>query len=102
MSSRDLLLESWASSPSARVFTSDSSGRGSSQCRLGGKILFDRANAVLMKAAMPAAGMQWPIIDLTLPIARAVAGSLTVPKNVFTVASSVRSPRTVPVPCSSR
>ena len=53
-----------------------------------------------MTPAMPAAGMQCPIIDLTDPIATPARGSC--PAQTRPIAStSVPSPTTVPVPCAS-
>ena len=37
---------------------------------VGGMILLLSDSAILMMAAMPEAGMQWPIIDFTLPISQ--------------------------------
>ena len=50
---------------------------------------------------MPAAHLVWPICDLTEP---SVVEPGTAPRSANTsvsVASSVRSPTTVPVPCAS-
>ncbi len=79
---------------------SASSLRGSSQCNVGGSTLSRRARIVRNSEAMPAAGMAWPIIDLTEPRVLSAIGA--VPQNVRIVSISTWSPTGVPVPCPSR
>ena len=50
---------------------------------------------------MPAAGMQWLIIDLTEPIAIAPCAVRRSPNTFFSAAISVLSPSGMPVPCAS-
>ena len=77
-------------------------GFGCVRCSVGGLTPVCRASAALISPARPAAHLVCPICDFTEPSAQ--VARLRRPASVNTsvsVASSVRSPTTVPVPCAS-
>ena len=76
-----------------------SAGLGSSQCRVGGSTPWCTASAALIRPAMPAAGMVWPIIDFTEPMTASCP--CAAPNTSATVVSSAASPAGVAVPCAS-
>jgi hypothetical protein len=83
-----------------RKRVADSSERGSSQWSVGKSTPWWIASAALMSPATPAAGIVWPIIDLTEP-STARRPSPAGPNTCASVASSAPSPAGVPVPCAS-
>ncbi len=74
-------------------------GFGSSACRVGGRTPWCSASAALMSPAAPAAGIAWPMFDLTEP--RPARAPSADPKNFASVSSSAPSPTGVPVPWAS-
>jgi hypothetical protein len=54
-----------------------------------------------MRPAMPAAGMEWPIIDLTEPRPARASPWASGPKKARSVSISAWSPTGVAVPCAS-
>ncbi len=56
----------------------------------------------LVSAAMPAALSQWPIFDLTEPMAQNCRSCVCSRKARLKPAISIGSPSEVPVPCASR
>jgi hypothetical protein len=74
---------------------------GFSMCSVGGLIPWCRARVVLMSPARPAAHLVCPIWDFTEPMAQLPGAAPASVNTSVSVASSVRSPTTVPVPCAS-
>ncbi len=68
---------------------------------MGGRTPRYTASVALMRPATPAAHLVWPIWLFTEPRLVAPVGASASPKNSVRVASSVRSPTTVPVPWAS-
>lgn len=69
--------------------------------RVGGSTLWCRARLVLIRPAMPAAGMQWLIIDFTEPMATLPSRPWRSPSTLRKAAISVLSPSGIPVPWAS-
>ncbi len=76
-------------------------GFGFLRCKVGGRTPWYSASAHLISPAMPAAHLVWPICDFTEPSTQAPAVAPARPNTSVSVASSVRSPTTVPVPWAS-
>ena len=85
----------------SRVRSMPSSGLTASHS-VGGSTRWCSDRAVLIRPAMPAAGMQWLIIDFTEPMAMLpCAPSSRAPNTFFSAAISVLSPSGMPVPWAS-
>src|SRR5581483_5321116 len=76
-------------------------GFGSVRWRVAGRTPACRAQAALITPASPAAHLVWPIWDFTEPIAQFPGVAPLSVNTAVSVASSARSPTTVPVPCAS-
>src|SRR5262249_18994712 len=73
-------------------------GLGFFTCSVGGRTPRWIASAALMTPASPAAHLVWPMFDLTEPSVTWPGGVPAPPNTSVRVASSVRSPTTVPLP----
>ena len=76
-------------------------GLGVSKLMEGGNTLLYKAKDVLIKEAIPAAALAWPIWLFTLPNPM-LPGLAYGAKISFKAFSSVASPTRVPVPCASK
>ncbi len=54
-----------------------------------------------MNPAMPAAGPRCPMLVLTEPIPHQPVSAVSLPNTLDSAATSIGSPREVPVPCAS-
>ncbi len=75
-------------------------GLGRSKCRLGGMVACVRARATLMSPARPATVLRWPKLLLTEPRAHDSVPPAAA-KAWTRAATSMGSPKAVPLPCPS-
>jgi len=74
---------------------------GVAKARVRGIVRFSSASTALTVPASPAAAMAWPILVLTEPMAQKCLRSVSAAKASVRAATSIGSPRRVPVPCAS-
>ena len=72
-----------------------------SLCRLLTMVRCWSCSSTLVNPAMPAALSQWPMFDLTEPMAQNWRSLVSAPNALASPAISIGSPRAVPVPCAS-